>query len=67
MAKLNETISVDPNNFGAYIELFERGGKRVGRMNFFDGDTPRTADELRKFHSALGRAIETIEEKEEKR
>lgn len=45
---------------GAYIEVFERYGNPVARMNFFDSDTPRQLDELRTFHAAIGRAIEAM-------
>lgn len=64
MPKLNKTVDVDRTTTGAYIELFERDGKPVGRMNFFDGDHPRTAAELRNFHKALGTAIEILDDRE---
>jgi hypothetical protein len=56
-------VSGHPVMSGAYIEVFERGGRMVGRMNFFDSDTPRGPKELRAFHRALGRAIKVMEEK----
>lgn len=51
---------------GAYIEVWERTGRIVGRMNFFDDDLPRSAEELRIFHRALGKAIERMEEESAK-
>lgn len=65
---ISENIRVDkfddpdePTKSGAYIEVFERDGKVVGRMNFFDSDWPRGPKVLRAFQRALGAAIELME------
>lgn len=66
--RINENVRVDkfddptePTKSGAYIEVFERDGKIVGRMNYFDSDWPRGPKVLRAFHKALGAAIELME------
>jgi hypothetical protein len=67
--KINTNVRVqeheDPNHpatTGAYVEVFERNSKIVGRMNYFDSDHPRTAEELRAYYRALGKAIEIMED-----
>lgn len=59
---LNITIDVDRQTTGAYIEVFERDGRPVARMNFFDGTCPRPVEELVKFHKALSKAIALLKE-----
>lgn len=52
---------------GAYIEVWERNGRIVGRTHFFDSDIPRSAEQLKIFHRALGKAIERMEKESAKR
>lgn len=57
--KSDMTIRVEDS--GAYIEVWERDGKLGARMNFFDGDEHRKLDELRRFATALDRAIKVLD------
>lgn len=51
-----------PIHSGAYIEVFERDGKPVARMNFFDSDSPRTLEQLTAFYHALGSVLRQMKE-----
>lgn len=61
MKKLDQTISIEDDLSGAYIEVWTRGGIHGARMNFFE-DKHLPLERLRKYKDAIDKAIKLIEE-----